>query len=48
MGITNMFFCLGFHTTATGGPGPRIYIPQEQVNSVIPQALGSLFISSYD
>jgi hypothetical protein len=31
-----------------GGPGPRIYIPQEQGGPVIPQALGSLFVASYD
>jgi hypothetical protein len=31
-----------------GGPGPYIHIPQEQGGPVIPQALGSLFIASYD
>jgi hypothetical protein len=32
-----------------GGPGPRIYIPQEQGGPVVPpQALGSLFVASYD
>jgi hypothetical protein len=31
-----------------GEPGPRIYIPQEQGGPVIPPALGSLFVSSYD
>jgi hypothetical protein len=31
-----------------GGPGPRIYIPQEQGARLYPQALGSLFIASYD
>jgi hypothetical protein len=31
-----------------GGPGPRIYIPREQGDSVLPQALGSLFVASYD
>jgi hypothetical protein len=30
------------------GPGYRIYIPQEQGGPVIPQALGSLFVVSYD
>jgi hypothetical protein len=29
------------------GPGPRIYIPQEQGDPE-PRALGSLFIASYD
>jgi hypothetical protein len=31
-----------------GEPGPRIYIPQEQGGPVIPQALGSLFVASYN
>jgi hypothetical protein len=31
-----------------GGRGPRIYIPQEQGSPVIPPALGSLFVASYD
>jgi hypothetical protein len=31
-----------------GRPGPRIYIPQEQGGPVILQALGSLFVASYD
>jgi hypothetical protein len=31
-----------------GGPGPRIYIPQEQGGPVIPRALGSCFVASYD
>jgi hypothetical protein len=31
-----------------GGPGPRSYIPQEQGGRLYPQALGSLFIASYD
>jgi hypothetical protein len=30
------------------GQAPRIYIPQEQGHPVIPQALGSLFVVSYD
>jgi hypothetical protein len=30
------------------GPGSRIYIAQEQGGPVIPQALGSLFVASYD
>jgi hypothetical protein len=29
-------------------PGLRIYIPQEQGGPVISQALGSLFVASYD
>jgi hypothetical protein len=32
-----------------GGPGPRIYIPQEQRGSQFnPQALDPLFVASYD
>jgi hypothetical protein len=31
-----------------GGPGPRIYIPQEQGGPVIPPDTGSLFVASYD
>jgi hypothetical protein len=31
-----------------GGSGPPIYIPQEQDGPVYPQALGSLFVASYD
>jgi hypothetical protein len=31
-----------------GGPGLRIYIPQEEDDSVNPQALGSIFVASYD
>jgi hypothetical protein len=31
-----------------GGPGSRIHIPQEQGDPVIPPALGSLYVVSYD
>jgi hypothetical protein len=31
-----------------GGPGPRIYIPQEQGGPVIPSAQGPRFVASYD
>jgi hypothetical protein len=30
------------------GPGPHIYIPQEQGGPVYPQELGSFFVASYD
>jgi hypothetical protein len=30
-----------------GGPGPRIYILQEPGGPIYPQAIGSLFLSSY-
>jgi hypothetical protein len=32
----------------TGGSGSRIYVPQEQGGPVIPRALGSLYVVSYD
>jgi hypothetical protein len=31
-----------------GGPGPRIYIPQEQGGPVIPLGTGFTFVASYD
>jgi hypothetical protein len=31
-----------------GGPGPRIYIPQEQDSPVIPPGTGFPFVASYD
>jgi hypothetical protein len=31
-----------------GGPGPRIYIPQEQGGPIMPPGIGSLFFFSYD
>jgi hypothetical protein len=31
-----------------GGPGPRIYIPQEQGGPVIPPGTGFPFVASYD
>jgi hypothetical protein len=31
-----------------GGPGPHIYIPRNRVVRLYPQALGSLFVASYD
>jgi hypothetical protein len=31
-----------------GGPGPRIYIPQEQGGPVIPLSTGFPFVASYD
>jgi hypothetical protein len=31
-----------------GGPCPRIYIPPNRVTRLYPQALGSLFVASYD
>jgi hypothetical protein len=42
------FTVSGSRLPQTGGPGPRIYIPQEQGGPDIPQALGSLLAASYD
>jgi hypothetical protein len=36
-------FCLRFETPQPGGPGTRIYIPQEQGGPVIPPGTGFLF-----
>jgi hypothetical protein len=35
-----IFYCLRFETSLPGGPGPRIYIPQEQRGPVIPPGTG--------
>jgi hypothetical protein len=44
-----VFAVLDSRLPQPGGPGPRIYIPQEQGGPVIPlPALGSLFVASYD
>jgi hypothetical protein len=41
-GLVTIFHCLRFETPPQpGGPGSRIYIPQEQGGPVIPQ--GTLF-----
>jgi hypothetical protein len=37
------FYCLRFVTSQPGGPGPRIYIPQEQGGPVIPTGTGFPF-----
>jgi hypothetical protein len=42
------FYCLRFETPQPGGPGPRIYIPQEQCGPVYPKALDYLFVAFYD
>jgi hypothetical protein len=46
--LTAIFYCLIWRLPQPGGSGSRIYIPQEQGGPVIPRALGSLFIASYD
>jgi hypothetical protein len=48
VGLVTIFYCLKFDTHPTGGPGSRIYISQEPVAQLYPQALGSLFVASYD
>jgi hypothetical protein len=40
-GLLTIFYCLRFETPKPGGPGPRIYIPQEQGGPITPQALGA-------
>jgi hypothetical protein len=42
------FTVSGSRLPQPGGPGPRIYIPQEQMAQLYPQALGSIFVASYD
>jgi hypothetical protein len=37
-----------YFTVSLETQGPRIYISQEQGAPVIPEALGSLFVASYD
>jgi hypothetical protein len=37
-----------FRLPQLGGPGARIYIPQEQGGPVIPPGTGSLYVASYD
>jgi hypothetical protein len=37
-----------FRLPQLGGPGPRIYIPQEQGGPVIPPGTGFPFVASYD
>jgi hypothetical protein len=41
------FYCLRFETPQPGGPGPRIYISQEQGGPVIPPGTGLAFVASY-
>jgi hypothetical protein len=42
------FYCLRFETPPTWSTGPRVYIPQKQGGSVIPQAMRSLSVAFYD
>jgi hypothetical protein len=46
-GLITIFYCLRFETRRPEGPGPRIYIPQEQGDPVIPPGTRFPFINSY-
>jgi hypothetical protein len=46
--LMTTFYCLRFENPKFWGRGHRIYIPQEEGDSVIPQPLGFLFLASYD
>jgi hypothetical protein len=41
-GIMTIFYCRIYETSQPVGPGPHMYIPQEQGGYLYPQALGSL------
>jgi hypothetical protein len=47
-GLMTTFYCLRFETPPPGGPGYRIYIPQEEGGRVIHPGTGFLSIASYD
>jgi hypothetical protein len=47
-GLVNIFYCLRFETPQPGGPGPSIYIPQEQGSPVIPPGTGFPFVAYYE
>jgi hypothetical protein len=47
-GLVTIYYCFRFQTSQPGGPGFRIYIPQEQGGPVIPPGTGFLFVASYD
>jgi hypothetical protein len=42
-GLMTIFYCLSFETPQTGGPVPRIYIPQKQGGPVILPSTGFSF-----
>jgi hypothetical protein len=46
--LMTIFYYLRFETPKPGEPGPRTYIPQEQGGPVLPQALSSFYVASYD
>jgi hypothetical protein len=47
LGAHNHILLFQIRDSKPGGLGPRIYIPQS-VAQLYPQALGSLFVTSYD
>jgi hypothetical protein len=47
-GRMTAFYFLRFETPPTWGSGPRIYIPRNRVAQLYPQALGFLFVASYN
>jgi hypothetical protein len=47
-GLISIFYCIRFENLPPGGPDPRMYNPQEQGGPVMPQALDSLFVASYN
>jgi hypothetical protein len=46
--LTAILYCLSWDSPQLGGPGPRIYIPQEQGGPFIPPGTGFPFVASYD
>jgi hypothetical protein len=46
--LTAIFYFLIWDSPKPWGPGPRIYIPQEQGGPVIPPGTGFPFVASYD
>jgi hypothetical protein len=46
--LTTIIYCLSWDSPPLGGPGPRIYIPQEQGGPVIPLGTGFPFVASYN
>jgi hypothetical protein len=47
-GLMAIFFCLRFEIPPTWRAKFRIYIPRNRVTQLYIQALGSLFVASYD
>jgi hypothetical protein len=47
-GLMTTFYCLRFETPPTWRPRSPNYTPRKRVARLYPQALGSLFVASYD